>query len=145
MKTSALSVGIPTLVLSACCVSSRAFAFTRGQARALTATLPSTRISHSAAPDYLQVYRTPPSPHEPTATTTILHAKKTNAALDSSIPTTIERYDYDGWDLTYRYRPAAPGQEDDEPLILIHPVGIGCSSWIWTKMMGDRNNGEQNM
>ena len=137
MKTSALSV-IPSLVLSTtCCLPSRAHAFIDigGQSKA------------TPASDYRQVCRTTlhvsPQHHEPTATTTTtLHAKKSDAVLDStSIPITIERYEYDGWNLTYRYRPAAPGHEDDEPLILIHPVGIGCSSWIWTKMMEEWNGG----
>ena len=58
-----------------------------------------------------------------------------------SPPITVERYGYDGWNLTYRYRPATPGHESDEPLILIHPVGIGCSAWIWTKMMEEWQGG----
>ena len=55
----------------------------------------------------------------------------------------IRSYEYDGWNLKYRYQPAAPGYENDSPLLLIHPVGIGLSSWFWTKIMSnyENNNG----
>jgi pimeloyl-ACP methyl ester carboxylesterase len=45
----------------------------------------------------------------------------------------IETYEYDGWTLSYRYKPASQGYENDAPLLLIHPVGIGLSSWFWIK------------
>jgi pimeloyl-ACP methyl ester carboxylesterase len=48
---------------------------------------------------------------------------------------TIESYEYDGWNLTYRYKPACAGREIDPPLLLIHPVGIGLSSWFWEPFM----------
>lgn len=37
--------------------------------------------------------------------------------------------------MTYRYKPASPGFEDESPLLLIHPVGIGLSSWFWERVM----------
>jgi len=58
--------------------------------------------------------------------------------VDSSSTTTtttstgiIRTYEHDGWTLSYRYRPASPGHENDDPLLLIHPVGIGLNSWFW--------------
>jgi pimeloyl-ACP methyl ester carboxylesterase len=47
----------------------------------------------------------------------------------------IESYDHDGWNLTYRYKPASPGYEKASPLLLIHPVGIGLSSWFWEPLL----------
>jgi pimeloyl-ACP methyl ester carboxylesterase len=46
-----------------------------------------------------------------------------------------EFYDYDGWKLTYRYKAAEKGFEKDSPILLIHPVGIGLSSWFWELFM----------
>lgn len=43
----------------------------------------------------------------------------------------MENYEYDGWNLTYRYKSASPGYEKASPLLLVHPVGIGLSSWFW--------------
>jgi pimeloyl-ACP methyl ester carboxylesterase len=45
--------------------------------------------------------------------------------------TTIRSYEYDGWKLTYRYKPASLGHDQDDPVLLVHPVGIGMSSWFW--------------
>ena len=41
------------------------------------------------------------------------------------------------WKLTYLYKDAAPGHENDPPLLLIHPVGIGLSSWFYKKFMDE--------
>jgi pimeloyl-ACP methyl ester carboxylesterase len=58
-------------------------------------------------------------------------------ALSSSISGKVEikSYKHDGWNLTYRYKPAARGFEKETPLLLIHPVGIGLSSWFWTNFL----------
>jgi pimeloyl-ACP methyl ester carboxylesterase len=56
------------------------------------------------------------------------------AAADSS---QIKNYEYDGWNLTYRYKPASPGYENKSPILLIHPVGIGLSSWFWERFMAE--------
>jgi hypothetical protein len=55
----------------------------------------------------------------------------------------IETYSHkDGWDnLTYRYKPAAAGFEENPPIVFIHPVGIGCSSWFWTRLMDQWKEG----
>ena len=142
MKAAILSVipGLAIILICAFCPSScvQAFVIAIGQPKAPTRTRAETSISHAASFHR----RRSLSSHKPTAATN-LYEKETSDDLDSisSIPITIERYEYDGWNLTYRYRPAAPGHEDDEPLVLVHPVGIGCSSWIWTKMMEGWNGG----
>lgn len=46
-----------------------------------------------------------------------------------------EFYNYDGWTLTYRYKAAEKGFEKDSPILLIHPIGIGLSSWLWEPFM----------
>lgn len=58
--------------------------------------------------------------------------ERTEATATSS---SIRTYDYDGWTLTYRYKPASPGYESQSPLLLIHPVGIGLASWFWENFM----------
>lgn len=62
-------------------------------------------------------------------------SSSTTTTATSTTATTIESYQYDGWNLTYRYKPACPGREDDPPLLLVHPVGIGLSSWFWEPFM----------
>jgi pimeloyl-ACP methyl ester carboxylesterase len=57
----------------------------------------------------------------------------TKASFDSK--TEMRSYEHDGWKLTYRYRPASPGHENEPPILLIHPVGIGISSWFWERTM----------
>jgi len=47
----------------------------------------------------------------------------------------IENYQHKSFKLTYLYKRAAPGRENDRPIILIHPIGIGISSWFWKKVM----------
>mmetsp|Transcript_13483 Transcript_13483/g.29286 ORF Transcript_13483/g.29286 Transcript_13483/m.29286 type:complete len:402 (-) Transcript_13483:51-1256(-) len=60
---------------------------------------------------------------------------------ETTIPITLDTYEYDNWKLTYRYKPPSPGYEAAEPLVLIHPVGIGTSSWFWTKFMEEWKGG----
>ena len=47
----------------------------------------------------------------------------------------LQRYTHKSFNLTYLYKEAAPGREKDRPIILIHPVGIGLSSWFWKRLM----------
>jgi len=54
----------------------------------------------------------------------------------------LESYDYDGWKLAYRHKCAAPGHEADPPLLLVHPVGIGLSSWFWDRFIDAWDGGE---
>jgi len=60
----------------------------------------------------------------------------TREGLESQI--SIERYEHNTFkNLTYLYKKPAPGRENAKPIILIHPVGIGLSSWFWKKVMND--------
>lgn len=47
----------------------------------------------------------------------------------------IESYQHKSFKLTYLHKKAAPGREKDQPIVLIHPVGIGLSSWFWQNVM----------
>lgn len=47
----------------------------------------------------------------------------------------LGRYRHKSFNLTYLYKEAAPGREKDKPIVLIHPVGIGLSSWFWKRLM----------
>ncbi|KAL7565074.1 hypothetical protein ACA910_005084 [Epithemia clementina (nom. ined.)] len=44
-------------------------------------------------------------------------------------------YEYDGWKITYQYKPASTGFERANPVLLVHPVGIGQSSWFCTRLI----------
>lgn len=44
-------------------------------------------------------------------------------------------YEHDGYTLSYLHKRASPGYELSPPLVLVHPVGIGLSSWFWNKFL----------
>lgn len=50
---------------------------------------------------------------------------------------TIKQYNHKNWKLSYLYKPSSPGKEFIPPVVFIHPVGIGLSSWFWTKVMNE--------
>ena len=54
----------------------------------------------------------------------------------------LREYEYDGWKLAYRHKPAAAGREGDAPLLLVHPIGIGLDSWFWEKFLGAWSGGD---
>jgi pimeloyl-ACP methyl ester carboxylesterase len=39
--------------------------------------------------------------------------------------------------LTYLYKPASSKYKTADPILLIHPIGIGMSSWFWERLMED--------
>lgn len=47
----------------------------------------------------------------------------------------IGSYQHKTFNVTYLYKEASPGREGDRPVVLIHPVGIGLSSWFWSKVL----------
>ena len=47
----------------------------------------------------------------------------------------IRKYKHKRWNLAYLYKPPSPGNESKPPVVLIHPVGVGLSSWFWVKIM----------
>ena len=49
--------------------------------------------------------------------------------------TSLETYHHKDFKLTYLYKPPAPGRENDDPIVMIHPVGVGLSSWFWARVM----------
>jgi hypothetical protein len=55
------------------------------------------------------------------------------AVLEKEIA--LRTYSYKDYNVTYRYKPPAPGHERDAPLLLIHPVGIGLASWFWENLI----------
>lgn len=54
-----------------------------------------------------------------------------NSAIDYRL------FTHDGWTCAYRYKAAQSPecQRRYQPLLLIHPVGIGLSSWFWLNLM----------
>lgn len=49
--------------------------------------------------------------------------------------TRIEYYEHDVYDkLSYHHLPASPGNQQP-PILLVHPVGIGLAAWFWERMM----------
>lgn len=80
----------------------------------------------------------------------------TNVPLDGRTTTsydddtiTIRKYQHKNkWNLTYLYKPPSAGNEKQPPIVFVHPVGIGLSSWFWTKVMtefGKNENGNPPM
>ena len=57
----------------------------------------------------------------------------------SAVNPLLKSYEYDGWNLKYQFKPASKGFEKESPILLVHPVGIGMSSWFWEKMMNSWN------
>lgn len=50
----------------------------------------------------------------------------------------LKSYNYDGYKLTYLYKPASSAKyRNAPPMLLIHPVGIGMSSWFWERFMDE--------
>ena len=71
-----------------------------------------------------------------------LHATNFNSQTDFGNPSEkdspvleVGRYKHKHWNLTYLYKQPAPGREKDPPIILVHPVGVGISSWFYKKLM----------
>ncbi|KAL3922779.1 MAG: hypothetical protein SGARI_006373 [Bacillariaceae sp.] len=122
--------------------ATRFFAAEGFSVSARTASRPQTYLSSSAADE--------PPPASPlfsgipffgknseasrTSTADATSTTPTTTTLTSS-KTEMKSYQYDGWNLTYRYRPASPGYENSPPILMIHPVGIGMSSWFWERTM----------
>jgi len=69
-----------------------------------------------------------------------------------------EKYEHDGWNLGIQYKLRGKTSEEnrilnvfrsaeakkscDYPLLLIHPVGIGLSSWFWNPFMNEWNDSD---
>ena len=45
---------------------------------------------------------------------------------------TYETYEHDGWTCGYRHKSGC-----EPAIVLLHPVGIGLSSWFWTRVMAE--------
>lgn len=75
----------------------------------------------------------------------LLHTSQAFSVARNSLVSanTVEfrTYLYEDWKVRYRYKPAARGHERDSPLLLIHPVGIGLSSWFWDKFLDEWSGG----
>ena len=63
------------------------------------------------------------------------------ATLKEQSTVELRTYEYQDWTVQYRYKPAAPGHERDPPLLLMHPVGIGLSSWFWERFLNEWSYG----
>jgi pimeloyl-ACP methyl ester carboxylesterase len=49
---------------------------------------------------------------------------------------TLHTYQHNGYTLTYQYKAATRVEyRDQPPILLIHPVGIGMSSWFWKRFL----------
>jgi hypothetical protein len=66
--------------------------------------------------------------------------KDSSTRIFASQEVSVETYQHKNRKLTYLYKEAAPGREHDVPIILVHPVGIGLSSWFYEKLMKDFDN-----
>lgn len=55
------------------------------------------------------------------------------AALSATISQRV--FSYDGWQCSYRHKKPASSSTAVPPVLLIHPIGIGMSSWFWEPLM----------
>lgn len=69
----------------------------------------------------------------------MLAASLASIALVAPAPNT---YTLNGLTLSYRKKAAAAGHESDPPLLLVHPVGIGLSSWFWDRFCDTWEGGD---
>ena len=60
--------------------------------------------------------------------------------LDDDPSITIKSYKHKSWNLSYFYKPPSPGYESQPPIVFVHPVGVGLSSWFWLKTMREYGN-----
>ena len=47
-----------------------------------------------------------------------------------------------GFAVSYQRKPAAPGFEGKPPLLLVHPLGVGLSSWFWDPFLSEWSGSE---
>lgn len=60
---------------------------------------------------------------------------RTKTTTTTTSSATFDSYESDGYTLTYRYKPAASGYENQPSVLLVHPVGIGLCSWFWERFL----------
>lgn len=67
-----------------------------------------------------------------------------HAAAGAAAPAPLQRgtYLFGGFECAYRRKPAAPGFEGKPPVLLIHPLGIGLSSWFFDPFLEQWNGSE---
>ena len=70
-----------------------------------------------------------------TAPRRIITARATFETGDAVPGGTYETYEHDGWTCAYRHKAGC-----EPPVVLLHPVGIGLSSWFWTRVMNELPN-----
>lgn len=67
--------------------------------------------------------------------------------LEATLSTTaasvsVQSYQHNGYHLTYLYKPALSEKyKTADPILLIHPIGIGMSSWFWERLMENFGEG----
>ena len=64
------------------------------------------------------------------------------AMTSSSADISHGEYTYGTFKCAFLRKAAAKGFESSPPLLLVHPVGIGLSSWFWRKFLDEWEGGE---
>jgi len=83
-----------------------------------------------------------------------------SSSVTTSLDSSLEYYEYDGWNLSYRTISSSDDDDDDDchqhdkerisspttnhNVLLIHPVGIGISSWFWEPFLSSISDMENN-
>lgn len=73
----------------------------------------------------------------------VIQPASSSSSYDNSIDgynndviTQLESYIHDDkYNISYQYKEASVGYENDNPIVLIHPIGIGMSSWFWNRFL----------
>jgi pimeloyl-ACP methyl ester carboxylesterase len=78
-----------------------------------------------------------PAPRAPRASDTTAPRTRTRASSPLAVmaPTQSLRFTYNGFECSCVHKPASPGYESEAPLLLVHPVGIGLSSWFYEELI----------
>ena len=65
------------------------------------------------------------------------HVARLTALRGGSVVPAIQSgtYEYNGFVCAFRRKAAAAGFETRPPVLLVHPVGIGLSSWFWDQFL----------
>jgi pimeloyl-ACP methyl ester carboxylesterase len=97
----------------------------------------------------------PPSHARPAAAGLLHREPRSRRRLRGAMPprcraeaaSTIQTFTFSAgggqeFECAFRRLPARSGREGDPPLLLVHPVGIGLSSWFWDKLLKEWKGGE---
>lgn len=98
--------------------------------------------SHSFVPALAPLRAALPVARAPMSPRTAGELGSTRGKVCARMLITSGTYQYGDFTCAFRKKEASKGREADPPLLLVHPVGIGLSSWFWDKFLEEWQGGE---